>query len=103
MKKTLNKHKNLYIVENNIENCKYIEIEKLEKLEKLKESYNNFYSNKSDNKQKRTFFKDTKNFFDWYISYVEKIIPKNKVYSSKKICDNIFRKNIKMRIRKEII
>ena len=47
MKKTLNKHNNLYIVENNIENCKYIEIEKLEK---LKESYNNFYSNKSDNK-----------------------------------------------------
>lgn len=92
MKKTPNKHKNLYIVENNIENCKYIEIEKLEK---LKESYNNFYSNKSDNKQKRTFFKDTKNFFDWYISYVEKIIPKNKVYSSKKICDNIFRKKHK--------
>ena len=53
MKKTPTKHKNLYIVENNIENCKYIEIEKLEK---LKESYNNFYSNKSDNKQKRTFF-----------------------------------------------
>ena len=30
MKKTPNKHKNLYIVENDIGNCNYIEIEELE-------------------------------------------------------------------------
>ncbi len=29
MKKIYNKHKNPYIVENDIENCKYIEIEEL--------------------------------------------------------------------------
>ena len=62
MKKIHNKHKNLYIVENDIENCKYIEIEELEK---LKKSYDNFHSDKSNCKKKRTFFEDTKNFFDW--------------------------------------
>ena len=86
MKKTPNKHKNLYIVENDIGNCNYIEIEELEK---LKKSYDNFHSDKSNCKKKRTFFKDTKNFFDWYISYVD-LILKGKKYDNDKIAEIIF-------------
>ena len=86
MKKTPNKHKNLYIVENDIGNCNYIEIEELEK---LKKSYDNFHSDKSNCKKKRTFFKGTKNFFDWYISYVD-LILKGKKYDNDKIAEIIF-------------
>ena len=91
MKKIYNKHKNPYIVENDIENCKYIEIEELEK---LKKSYDNFHSDKSNCKKKRTFFEDTKNFFDWYISYVD-LILKGKKYNNDKIAEIIFLEQLK--------
>ena len=91
--KTPNKCNNLLIVEDLMENIKYIEIEELETLWK---SYSDFFSLKKDlESSRKDFFDKCILFFDWYISYVEKIIPKNKEYSSKKICDNIFRSSLK--------
>lgn len=93
LKKTPNKDNNLVIVEDLMENIKYIEIEELETLWK---SYSDFFSLKKDlESSRKDFFHKCILFFDWYISYVENIIPKNKEYSSKKICDNIFRSSLK--------
>lgn len=93
LEKTLNKCNNLLIVEDLMENIKYIEIEELETLWK---SYSDFFSLKKDlESSRKDFFNKCILFFDWYISYVEKIIPKNKEYSSKEICDNIFTSDLK--------
>ena len=92
LKKTPNKCNNL-LVENPMTNEKYIEIETLDTLWKL---YSDFFSTKKNlESSRKDFFDKCILFFDWYISYVEDIIPKNKEYSSKKICDNIFRSYLK--------
>ena len=93
LKKTPNKDNNLVIVENPIENKKYIEIKELGTLWK---SYSDFFSLKKDlESSRKDFFDKCILFFDWYISYVENIIPKNSEYSSKEICDNIFTSYLK--------
>ena len=93
LKKTPNKDNNLVIVENPMTNEKYIEIETLDTLWKL---YSDFFSLKKDLESSREDFLDKCIlFFDWYISYVENIIPKNSKYSSKEICDNIFTSYLK--------
>ncbi|WP_454960961.1 hypothetical protein [Capnocytophaga leadbetteri] len=99
LEKTLNKYNNLLIVENPMTNEKYIEIEMLDTLWKL---YSDFFSTKKNlESSRKDFFDKCILFFDWYISYVENIIPKNNEYSSKEICDNIFTSDLKNDSQKE--
>ena len=78
LEKTPNKCNNLLIVEDLMENIKYIEIEELETLWK---SYSDFFSAKKNlESSRKDLFHKCILFFDWSISYVENIIPKDKVY-----------------------